>query len=108
MSNTKTIDRRNVAVVAVLLCVFPLASAVLVYVTLIKSLGRLSTTLAPWAKLGPALVTTMVYVSCVSPGTARVTSSVFVICRSTTGVNSVSLSVAVLLCSLSSVAPVPA
>src|SRR5581483_6457274 len=81
----------------------PLAPPVAVQVTPVKAAGKVSVTVAPVTLLGPALVTTRVYVSLV-PGTAVVLPSVLVICRSAWGV-SVSVSVALLFPGLGSITP---
>jgi hypothetical protein len=76
-----------------------------VHVAPVISAGTVSVTVAPFARLGPAFDTTIVYVmGC--PVTAVVCPSVFVIERSAPGV-SVSVSVAELLARLGSVAPPP-
>ena len=65
--------------------------------------GIVSATVAPVTKLGPALVTTIVYVIPI-PGMYVALPSVFVICRSACGTD-VSVSAAVLLPGAGSVVP---
>src|SRR5258708_6491446 len=72
-----------------------LAAGAHVQVALLMPAGSVSVTVAPVTPSGPALLTTMVYVT-VPPGTAVVTPSVLVMLRSACGVR-VSVSVAVLL-----------
>src|ERR1051326_1411083 len=68
--------------------VLPVAppAARLVYDTPVRVAGNVSATVVPGASLGPALVTTIVYVSDV-PGVAVAEPSVLVICRSAFGVS---------------------
>src|SRR5437762_2075816 len=79
----------------------PLPTAV--NVSLVIAAGRVSLTVAPVTALGPLLATTMVYVVDV-PGTALDTPSVLVMLRSAI-VSTVSVSVALLLPGVGSVAP---
>ena len=82
---------------------WPPAPAAHVQVAPSSAAGSVSTTTASDAHEGPALVTTIVYVS-TSSGLAMARPSVLVIDRSTCGVNG-SLSVAVLLPTTGSVTP---
>src|SRR5229473_3294657 len=80
-----------------------LAAGAHVQLALLMPAGSASVTVAPVTALGPALLTTMVYVT-VPPGTAVVTPSVFVMLRSACGVR-VSVSVVMLLPGVGSVVP---
>src|SRR5947208_632496 len=71
-----------------------------VQVTPVNEAGMLSATVAPVTAAGPALVTTMVYVT-TAPATTLVTPFVLVICKSARGVIG-SLSVAVLFAGVGS------
>src|SRR5438874_2614511 len=79
------------------------ADAAHVQLALLMPAGSVSVTVAPVTALGPALLTTIVYVT-VPPGVAVVTPSVLVMLRSASGAR-VSVSVAELLAGVGSVTP---